>query len=101
MRGDVRSRRVAVVTDAVVNDPRGAVDALIDAGWGLIQLPPTDLPAATRVALLEMIAEQVDEYQRHGYVVCACADADRDLALIESRCRSSLPRHADGAVPTG
>ena len=48
MRGDGRSRRVAVVPDVVVNPPPGARDRLAElamGGWGVVALPPPGLPA--------------------------------------------------------
>ena len=50
VRGDLRSRRVAVVADSVLNPPAGGADhltPLTEAGWGLVVLPPAGLPADT------------------------------------------------------
>jgi hypothetical protein len=79
MRGDVRSRRVVVVPDALVNPPPGAADhadALAAAGWGLVVLPP-----ARSEAWLDAIVEQVVTLLDDGYEV-ALARAD-DEAVAE------------------
>lgn len=96
MIGDGRSRRIAVVPDALVNSEadRARMDALVAEGWGLIQLPAGDLDPAVRAELVELIAEQVDEYQRHGYVVAAHApdaQSQQDVAAIAEACREALP----------
>ena len=93
MIGDGRSRRVAIVADALLNDPAAAddLDALVAADWGLMQLPATDLAGDVRMELLALLAEQVDEYQRHGYEVVAHPSAGAaDLAAVEARCRTPI-----------
>jgi hypothetical protein len=72
VEGDARSFRVALVADALVNPPPGGVDALpvLDAeGFGVIQLPSDDYPEAVAAPLLEQVAEQAEEFARHGYVL--------------------------------
>ena len=78
MKRDDRAFRVALVADQYVNPPRGGVDAVAaaaQAGWGVIQLPADDYPAAVTRRLLFEVAEQVEEYARHGY----------DLVLVGRR----------------
>lgn len=78
MEGDERSFRVALVADAYVNPGEGGLDALevlLDAGWGAIQLPPDGYPAEVAAALLEQVAEQAEEFSRNGY----------DLVLVGGR----------------
>ena len=68
MEGDARSFRVALVADEYLNAP--AVDALAvlqAEDWGVIQLPSRDYPDAVAGPLLEQVAEQADEFARHGY----------------------------------
>ena len=63
MRGDGRSRRVAVVADAVANLPPGSPDTLValaDGGWGVVVLPPGGLDASSRDAWLGAIVDQID-----------------------------------------
>jgi hypothetical protein len=78
MKRDERSFRVALVADRYVNPPPGGVDgiaAAAEAGWGVIQLPADDYPAAVAQRLLFEVAEQADEFSRHGY----------DLVLVGQR----------------
>ena len=70
MKADERSFRIALVADRFVNPPAGGVDAVAVAaqsGWGVMQLPPDDYPAEVTGALLAEVAEQVEEFSRHGY----------------------------------
>ena len=78
MERDDRSFRVALVADQYVNPPPGGVDAVAaaaQAGWGVIQLPADDYPAAVARRLLFEVAEQAEEFARHGY----------DLVLVGRR----------------
>ena len=70
MKPDARSFRIALVADRYVNPPAGAPDAVAvaaQAGWGVMQLPPDDYPAEVTGPLLAEVAEQVEEFSRHGY----------------------------------
>jgi hypothetical protein len=70
MKADERSFRIALVADRFVNPPPGGVDAVAaaaQAGWGVMQLPPDDYPAEVTGPLLAEVAEQVEEFSRHGY----------------------------------
>ena len=70
MKADERSFRIALVADRFVNPPPGGVDAVAAAaqvGWGVMQLPPDDYPAEVTGPLLAEVAEQVEEFSRHGY----------------------------------
>src|SRR5215470_1868556 len=70
MKADARSFRIALVADRFVNPPPGGVDAVAAAaevGWGVMQLPPDDYPAEVTGPLLAEVAEQVEEFSRHGY----------------------------------
>jgi hypothetical protein len=72
VRGDLRSRRVAVVPDAVLNPPPGAADhltPLTEAGWGLVVLPPAGLPAGTERAMIGASADQVVTFLDDDYEV--------------------------------
>jgi hypothetical protein len=77
MKRDERSFRVALMADRYVNAAPGGADgvaAATEAGWGVLQLPPDDYPAALVKLLLFEVAEQAEEFLRHGY----------DLVLIGS-----------------
>jgi hypothetical protein len=69
---------VALVADRFVNPPMGGLDAirvLLEADWGVIQLPSDSYPPEIEAPLLEQVAEQTEEFQRRGY----------DLVLIGHR----------------
>jgi hypothetical protein len=69
--GDERSYRVALVADRFVNPAPGGLDGLAvlaAAGWGVMQLPDDAYPAEVARLLLAEVAEQVEEFSRHGYV---------------------------------
>lgn len=70
MKPDERSFRVALMADRYVNPPPGDIDgvaAAAQAGWGVLQLPPDDYPDELVSRLLFEVAEQVEEFSRHGY----------------------------------
>jgi hypothetical protein len=78
MRGDARSRRVVVVPDVVVNPPEGAHDQLSDlalGGWGVVALPPSDLPADVTQPLVAAAVEQVIAFLDGGYEVALLPSA--------------------------
>jgi hypothetical protein len=68
---DERSFRVALVADRYVNPVPGGLDGLAvlaAADWGVMQLPDDAYPAEVARLLLAEIAEQVQEFSRHGYL---------------------------------
>jgi hypothetical protein len=74
--GDRRSWRVALVHDSVVNahaggsaahDARVLFHALIDLGFGIVQLPPAELPAAATATAIELALDQMTDYGANGY----------------------------------
>jgi hypothetical protein len=72
MQGDERGFRIALVASELVNPADGGVDALAvlaEAGWGVVQLPPAWYPDDVAAPLLEQVAEEIDEFARHGYDV--------------------------------
>ena len=78
MDGDLRSFRVALVASELVNPEAGGVDALAvieQEGWGAMQLPAADYPDEVAAPLLDQVADQTEEFARHGYT----------LALVGSR----------------
>jgi hypothetical protein len=85
MEGDERGFRVAVVASELVNPEPGGLDALAvlaDAGWGVIKLPPAWYEDDVAAPLLAQVAEEVDEFARHGYDVIRVGDrAGLDEAL--------------------
>jgi hypothetical protein len=72
VRGDGRSRRVAVVPDAYLNPAPGADDRLAGlaaAGWGVVALPQPGLPDAVERAALAAVADQLTAFLDDGYEV--------------------------------
>ena len=77
--GDERSFRVALVADRYVNPPAGGLDGLAvlaAAGWGVMQLPDDAYPAEVARLLLAEVAEQVEEFSRHGYLFVLVGERD-------------------------
>ena len=77
MKPDERSFRIALVADRYVNPPPGGLDAVaaaVQAGWGVMQLPADDYPAEVAGPLLAEVAEQVEEFTRHGYGLVLVGD---------------------------
>ena len=72
MRGDVRSRRIAVVPDRVLNPPPGEHDHLADlarGGWGVIALWPPGIPEDVSNGWLDSVVDQVTTFLDDGYEV--------------------------------
>jgi hypothetical protein len=70
VEGDLRGFRVALVASELLNPPAGGLDALAvleQEDWGAIQLPAADYPDAVAGPLLAQVAEQTEEFVRHGY----------------------------------
>jgi hypothetical protein len=88
MKPDERSFRIALVADRFVNPPPGGLDGLAaaaQAGWGVMQLPAAVYPDALAERILAEVAEQVEEFSRHGYdfvVVGECGGLTAALAAV-------------------
>ncbi len=98
MAPDARSFRVALVADRYVNPPPGGTDGLAaaaDAGWGVLQLPAEDYPARLAGPLLAEVAEQAEEFRRHGYDLVLVGERD-GLAEALAQVGLALP---DSIVP--
>jgi hypothetical protein len=97
MRDD-RSYRVALVADRYVNPAPGQLDGLAvlaAAGWGVMQLPDDGYPAEVARQLLAGVAEQVEEFSRHGYTFIVVGGRD---GLAEALADVGVPV-PDGIVP--
>jgi hypothetical protein len=95
---DARSYRVALVADRYVNPAPGQVDGLAvlaAAGWGVMQLPDDAYPAMVGQRLLAEVAEQVEEFSRHGYRI-VLVGAREGLAEALGRVGVAMP---DRIVP--
>jgi hypothetical protein len=82
VRGDGRSRRVAVVPDAYLNPAAGADDHLVRlaaAGWGVVALPQPGLAPDVERAALAAVADQLTAFLDDGYEV-ALAEPDDPVA---------------------
>jgi hypothetical protein len=82
VRGDGRSRRIAVVPDAYLNPVAGADDHLVRlaaAGWGVVALPQPGLSPEIERAALAAVADQLTAFLDDGYEV-ALAEPDDPIA---------------------
>ena len=98
MERDARSFRVALVADRFVNPPPGGIDGVAvaaEAGWGVMQLPADDYPAQVAQRLLFEVAEQAEEFARHGYDIVLVGQRE-GLAEALARVGLDLP---DGISP--
>lgn len=89
--GDERSFRIALVADRYTNPAPGELDGLAVAavaGWGVIQLPADDYPAEVAMLLLAEIAEQMEEFSRHGYAFVLVGERD---GLAEALAQVGVP----------
>lgn len=100
MEGDERGFRVALVTSELVNVRRDGLDALAvleEADWGVIQLPASDYPDEVAALLLEQVAEQTQEFARHGYRLAIVGRHD-GLANLLARYGVDPPPQLDPAT---
>jgi hypothetical protein len=91
-RRDKRSFRVALVADRYLNPPPRGLDViplLVEAEWGVIQLPGDGYPREVAGPLLEQVAEQTEEFHRHGYDVVVIG---RRSGLKEALAEAGVPR---------
>ena len=98
MKRDARSFRVALVADQFVNPPPGGVDgiaAAAQAGWGVMQLPADDYPAPVVQRLLFEVAEQSEEFARHGYDIVLVGQCEGRAEAL-ARVGLAVP---DGIIP--
>ncbi len=98
VKRDERSFRVALMADRYVNPGPGGVDgvaAAAQAGWGVVQLPADDYPAGLAESLLYEVAEQAQEFARHGYDLVLVGQR-AGLAEALARVGLALP---DGTTP--
>ena len=96
---DERSFRVALVADRYVNAAPGGLDGLAvlaAASWGVMQLPDDAYPAEVAQLLLAEIAEQVEEFSRHGYLF-VLVGGRAGLGQALARVGVALPPHIEPA----
>ena len=98
MKPDERSFRIMVVADRYVNPPSDGLDAVAVAaqtGWGVMQLPADDYPPEVAGPLLAEVAEQVEEFSRHGYGFVLVGER---AGLAEALAKAGVPL-PDGISP--
>jgi hypothetical protein len=103
VEGDARGFRIAICADALVNPEAGGLDALAiceRTGFGVMQLPATWYPDDVAAGWLEQVAEQLDEYLRHGYTVVLVTRAgDADGARQRAALADALSAVGHGLPP--
>jgi hypothetical protein len=98
---DRRSRRVALVADAVMNPAPGGPDLLAliaRRDWGVIGLPPERLGRPAIAQWLAGVADQIAEFRRHAMIVVAVLDPSdptvaEELKRADAASAESLPVH--------
>lgn len=88
---DPRSEKVAVVADALL---LGSLATLRARGYGVMQLPPSEVSQETADAWIVQTAEQVAEYRRNGYEVVLLDDGSWAGPLT-----AALASHGIGPLP--
>ena len=88
MSSDPRARRVAVVAESRLTQ---LLPELQEGGYGVVQLPPADLPDGVAAEWLEQVVEHVQEFLRTGYEVVLADDGSHTAALAAL----ALPRYND------
>jgi hypothetical protein len=92
VRGDGRSRRVAIVSDRVLNPPFGEPDRitqLAEDGWGVVALPPAGLDGAAWQAWVAPLVDQVVTFLADGYEVAVCGPADDETERFRAAVRAA------------
>jgi hypothetical protein len=91
MKPDERSFRIMLAADRYVNPPPGGLDAVAVAeqtGWGVMQLPADDYPPKVAEPILAEVAEQMEEFSRHGYAFVLIGDR---TGLAEALAKVGVP----------
>jgi hypothetical protein len=92
VRGDARSRRVAIVPDAFVNPPPGAPDRLAELaadGWGVVALPPPGVPEPALTGWRAAVVDQITAFMDDGYEVAIAGGTDAELAALADALRAA------------
>lgn len=91
MKPDERSFRIMLAADRYVNPRPGGLDAVavaVEKGWGVMQLPADDYPPEVTGPLLAEVAEQLEEFSRHGYAFVLVGER---AGLPEALARVGVP----------
>ena len=92
MKGDVRSRRIAIVPDSVLNPAPGEPDRLAllaEDGWGVVALPPAGLEGAAWQAWVDPLVDQLATFLADGYEVAICGPGDDDTERFRAALRAA------------
>ena len=86
--GDIRGRRLAIVSHELMNahlsdvaSDIAALAALEELGFGLMALPPATAADAVRSDALHHLVDQLQDYLRHGYAAIVVADAHTTISI--------------------
>ena len=93
---DPRSRRIAVVSEALLNahllgddEDRKLMHALEEDGFGLIQLPPDDVSPHAVEAAIGYAVDQVQDYLKNSYAVLdALGPGGQAAEMFRIQCRN-------------
>ncbi len=97
-QSDNRSRKIAVVPEALMNahlsdaeDAVAMLRRLEEQGYGIIELPPADAPLAVIETAVGYVVDQVQDYVKNSYeVIEVTAPRDPDAAsrVFREACRA-------------
>ena len=92
MKGDGRSRRIAIVSDRVLNPPPGEPDRmalLAEEGWGVVALPPAGLAGEAWQAWAAPLVDQLATFLADGYEIAICGPADDETERFRAALRAA------------
>jgi hypothetical protein len=91
---DARGWRVALVAGELLNGETGVdvLGVIEQDGWGAIQLPAAEYPDDVAGPLLEQVAEQTEEFARHGYQLVVVGGRDGLEDALAAYGISGLPQ---------
>jgi hypothetical protein len=92
VRGDGRSRRIAIVPDRVLNPPPGEPDRLAQLaqdGWGVVALPPAGFEGEAWQAWAGPLVDQVVTFLADDYEVAIWGPADDETERFSAAVRAA------------
>jgi predicted CoA-binding protein len=97
-QNDNRSRKIAVVPEALMNghlsdreDALSMQRRLEEQGYGIIQLPPADAPTTVIENAVRYVVDQVQDYVKNSYEVIEVTtlrDADKASRIFREACQA-------------
>ncbi|MGE0237213.1 MAG: hypothetical protein AB7F09_28095 [Parvibaculaceae bacterium] len=95
---DTRSRRIAVLPEALMNAHLANAGLMLSVqhalervGYGVIQLPPSGAPPEVVEIAVRFVVDQVQDYLKNAYEVVEVtlgSDADEASRVFRAACRS-------------